>query len=151
MSASTSSTVRAHPRFAASSPDTWRTGLLSIAVAVTANLLILGLARLAGADMQVRPDPSMPAMTIGIGLVAVSTVLPMLLASVALLPLRRWGSRAWRALAWTGLVVGLLTVPAPLTMVAEGTTQAALALMHVIAGLSWFVVVRRSARAREGG
>lgn len=151
MSTPTSSAIAAKPRLAASRSDTWRTGLLSIAVALLANLLVLGLARLAGADMQVRPDPTVAAMTIGIGLVAVSTVLPMLLATVALLALRRWGPRAWHALAWTGLAVGLATVPVPFTMVSEADTQAALALMHVVTGLSWLVVVRRSARAREDG
>lgn len=149
MSIPTSSAVTAQPQLAASSGDTWRTGLLSIAIALPANLLVLGLARLAGADMQVRPDRTAAAMTIGIGLVTVSTVLPMLLATTALLPLRRWGPRAWHALAWTGLVIGLVTIPVPFTMVSEWSTQAALALLHVVAGLSWFVVVRRSARARE--
>lgn len=137
--------------FAPSAATTWRTGLLSIAVALTANLVLLGLALLAGAEMQVRRDPTGVAVTIGVGLVAVSTVLPMLLATLALLPLRRWGPLAWRALALAGLVVGLATVPAPFTMMAQRETQTALALMHILAGLSWFLVVRRSAQVQEVG
>jgi len=127
----------------------WRTGLASVGVALSANLVVLGLARLAGADMVVQPTQQAAAITIGVGAVAATVATPMLVATFLLLVVRRWGARAWRALATTGLVIGVVTVPAPFTVVAEGGTQAALASMHVITGLVWFVVVRRAAARAE--
>ncbi|MEO6143711.1 MAG: DUF6069 family protein [Dermatophilaceae bacterium] len=129
--------------------STWRTGLTSVGIALVANLVVLGVARLAGADMLVQRSETVTAMMIGVGPVSVLTVGPMLLATLLLLPLRRWGARAWHALAVTGLVVALVTVPAPFTMLAEGSTRVALALMHVIAGVVWFIVVRRAARRAQ--
>lgn len=126
-------------------------GMISLGVALAANLVVLGVARLADADMVVRRDASSLPMTVGVGLVVVTTVLPCLLATLLLLPLRRWGARAWRAMAFVGLAIGILTVPLPLSMVSEGGTRASLASMHVLTGLIWFVVISRAAAHREEG
>lgn len=131
--------------FAPGAAWTWRTGLTSGAAALAANAVVFAVARAAGADMLVRREVSEPAMAVGLGTVAVMTLAPMLAATLLLLAVRRWGPRSWRALAVIGLVVALVTVPAPFTVLAGTSTQVALALMHVVAGVAWFAVVRRAA------
>jgi len=135
--------------FAPSAGSTWRTGLTSTGVALAANLAVLAVARLFGADMAVQQPASQTAITVGVGLVALMTLAPLLIATLLLLPLRRRGARAWRALALTGLVIGVITVPGPFTVLADNDTRAALASMHVLTGAIWFAVVRRAAHDRE--
>lgn len=125
--------------------STWTTGLTSAAIALAGNLAVLAVARLAGADMLVQRDEATASMTIGVVPIALTSVVPTLLATVLLLATRRRGPRAWRALAATGLVVGIVTAPAPFTMLAETGTQVSLALMHAVTGGVWFAVVRRAA------
>ena len=145
MSTPASSTAPSRPAtFAPTAALAWRTGLTSAAVALTADAVVVAVARAAGADLLVRRELSEPAMTVGPGTVAATTLVPMLGATLLLLAARRWGPRSWRALASVGLVVGLLTAPAPFTVLAGTSTQMSLALMHVVAGVVWFVVVRRA-------
>lgn len=129
--------------FTPSAVRTWRTGLISIGIALAANLTILAGALVARAEMVAAQT------SIGVLLVVANTVAPLLVATLALLPLRRWGARAWRVLAATGLAVGLASSPAPFTVSAENSTRVALVAMHVITGVIWFVIVRRAA-ARPG-
>lgn len=124
----------------------WRAGLIASAAALAANITLLYLARGFGADMAVRRAETEAAITIGIGMVALMTLLPMLLATALLPLLRRWGPRAWHLLAAVGLVVAVVTVPAPFTMFAQTGTQVSLACMHVTAGIVWFVLVHRAAQ-----
>ncbi len=134
---------RTSPAFAPSAGRTWRTGLTSIVIALAANLAVLAVAVLAGAEMVAAK------MSINAFFVAVNTVVPLLIATLVLLPLRRWGARAWRVLATTGLAIGLVSSAAPFTVSAEDLTRASLAAMHVITGVVWFLLVRRAA-ARAG-
>lgn len=133
------------PAFTPGAARAWRVGLTSGGAALAVNAVVFAVARGAGADMLVRREVREPAMAIGLGTVAVMTLVPMLAATLLLLVLRRWGPRSWRALAVVGLMIALVTVPAPFTMLAGTSTQVALALMHVVAGVAWFVVVRRAA------
>ncbi|MGW6132443.1 DUF6069 family protein [Cellulomonas sp. NPDC055163] len=126
---------------------TWRTGLTVAGVAVVVNLLVLVVSRAVGADFLVQQTPDAPATEVTFVMVGVMTVVPVLLATALLLLLRRWGARAWRALAAVGLALGLLTVVMPFTVDAATGTQVGLALMHVVAGVVWFVLVRRAAAA----
>ena len=87
-------------------------------------------------------------MTIGIPMIASMTSAPILVATGLLLALRRNGMRVWGHLGTLGLVVALVTVPAPFTVLASISTQVALASMHVVTGLAWFFVVRRVVRHR---
>lgn len=142
--AALSTPVRSGPAFTPSAGRTWCTGLTSIGIALAANLAVLAAALLAGAEMVAAQT------SIGVLFVAVNTVLPLLVATLVLLPLRRWGARAWRVLATTGLAIGLLSSPAPYTVSAEDLTRAALAVMHLITGVVWFLVVRRAVAQTEG-
>ncbi len=133
-----STSERTSPAFTPSAGRTWGTGLTSIGIALAANLAVLAVALQAGAEMVAAQT------SIGVFFVAANTVVPLLVATLVLLPLRRWGARAWRVLATTGLVIGLVSSPAPFTVSAEDLTRAALAAMHVITGVVWFLVVRRA-------
>lgn len=124
----------------------WRAGLIASAAALAANIALLYVARGLGVDMAVRRAETEAAMTIGIGTVTLMTLLPMLLATSLLLPLRRWGPQAWRLLAAVGLLVAVVTVPAPFTVLAQTGTQVSLACMHLTAGIAWFLLVRRAAQ-----
>lgn len=134
---------------APSASRAWRIGLTSIAIALVGNLAILAAARLTGAEMEVPYNEAAETMTVGIGSAALMTVAPTLLATLLLVGLRRRGTGAWRALATIGLVIGLVTTPAPFTVLAAGDTRAALVLMHVVTGAVWFVIVRRAAARSE--
>ncbi|MBB2922289.1 DUF6069 family protein [Cellulomonas cellasea] len=145
MSTETSVTARTSAPLHVSAAATWRTGLVAAGIAGLANLVVLAVAGALGADLLVRQTPDAAATEVTFGMVAVMSVAPIVLATVVLLVLRRWGARAWRALAAVGLALGLLTVPMPFTVDATTGTQVALATMHVVAGVVWFVLVRRAA------
>lgn len=135
---------RASARTAASA------GALAAGIAVVVNLVVLLLARVAGADMIAEP-PGQSAMPIGVIQVVAITIGASVVGVVLLLVLRSRAPRAWNVVAIVGLAFGVLSAPAPLTVEATPGTQAALALMHVVAGISWYVVVRRAARQVEEG
>lgn len=84
------------------------------------------------------------AIEFGAVIVALGTVIPLALGTAALALATRWGSRGWVAVAWLGLAVGLLTTVSPFTVVASTSTSVTLAAMHVVAGVVWFALVRRS-------
>jgi hypothetical protein len=125
--------------------DAARAGATSAGVAIAANLAVFGVATLAGADMVVRQSASQPAMHISSLLVTVTVLVPVLAGTLLLLPARRWGTRGWLALAAAGMALGVLSVVIPLAMEVEPGTRLTLASMHVITGVSWFLVVRRAA------
>lgn len=94
-----------------------------------------------GADFRVQVGDA--TQTIGFGMVAFMTLGPMVLGALALVLASRWGRRGWDAVGWLGLVVGVVTVVLPLSADAGTGTRLALALMHVVAGVTWLVAVRR--------
>jgi hypothetical protein len=124
----------------------WRTGALTASIAIVINLIVLGLGRLAGADMSVQPPGSPAPMTIGVVPVVATVLVPLLVATVLLIAVRGRGAGAWRLLAAVGLGVGLITVAMPLLATATAATTIALATMHVVTGLVWFILVWRAAR-----
>jgi Family of unknown function (DUF6069) len=127
-----------------------RAGAIIAASAIVANLTVLGVATLAGADMVVRPSAGQPAIHISGLVVAITVLLPVLVGTVLLIPARRWGARGWPALAAVGLALSLVSVVMPLAVEAELSTRVALASMHALTGVTWFVVVRRAATRLPG-
>jgi hypothetical protein len=124
----------------------WRTGALSAGIAIVINLIVLGLGRVAGADMNVQPPGSPAPMTIGVLQVVATVLVPLLVATVLLIAVRGRGARAWRLLAAVGLAIGLITVAMPVLATATAATTIVLATMHVVTGLVWFVLVWRAAQ-----
>lgn len=116
-------------------------------VAVVANVAVYAIGRGLGADFAAAPS-GRQGLTIGAGLVLLTTVVPLVPAGVALAVASRWGAKGWRVVAWVGLAIGVLSVVMPLTIEATAGTKSALVLMHVLTGVTWFVVVRRSVGSR---
>jgi Family of unknown function (DUF6069) len=127
----------------------WRTGAWSAGIAIVINLIVLGLGRVAGADMNVQPPGSPAPMTIGVVQVVATVLVPLLVATGLLIAVRGRGARAWRLLAAVGLAVGLITVAMPVLATATAATTTVLATMHVVTGLAWFILVWRAARRAQ--
>ena len=124
--------------------DVLRTGATGIVVALVANLLILLVGRSAGADMVIGPGDS--AQTVGVLPVVITTLVGFVAGTLLLLVIRNRGRRAWNFVALAGLVLGIGSVAAPLSMTAESATHVTLAAMHIVTSLVWFFAVRRGAR-----
>jgi hypothetical protein len=128
----------------------WPARALSAAVALTMNLIVLVIGSAAGADMLVQPPGADDATTVGPVSVILTTIVPIALATGLLVAMRNRAPAAWRALAATGLAVGVLSIVLPLLATASGSTKITLVAMHLITGGVWFVVVRRLAGAKAG-
>lgn len=128
--------------------DTDRVGLLRplgliAGISLVANLLVFAVAKLADVDFAITAPGQSEETVNGIS-VAVMSVATVVVGGIALLVTRRWAPRAWQVLAWVGLVVGIVTIPA-FSDAAAGT-KIALGAMHVIVGGAWFWFVRRLAK-----
>ncbi|MFI1164467.1 DUF6069 family protein [Streptomyces sp. NPDC020801] len=111
-------------------PDLRRTAY-AICGAVLATALLWAVADGMGVDLRVDPGNGLPTQTVGLPLVAGSTLFASLLAALTRKGLDRLTDRArtvWTRLAVTVLLVSL----APLTFVqASDGAKATLALMHL--------------------
>lgn len=80
-------------------------------------------------------------MTIGWYMVVFATLIPIAIgAGITVLLARKWAA-APRVMAWVGLAFALVSVPMPFLMSSDTPTSLALAAMHVITGVAWFVAV----------
>ncbi|MFB8003510.1 DUF6069 family protein [Nocardia sp. NPDC056000] len=122
----------------------WRTGVFVFATAAITDLVIFGIAKLAGADMVVTPRGGR-TMTIGIGTIIGALFVAIALATLALAFLTRHRESLRRVLAAGGLAVGITSIALVLTAGATVETKIALASMHTVAGLIWFIALWRPA------
>lgn len=119
---------------AATAVNAKRIGLAALAA------LVLNLAAFAAASAA---DATWFAndMTIGWYMVVFATVIPIAIGvGITVLLARKW-TAAPRVMAWVGLAFALVTVPMPFLMSSDSPTSLALAAMHVITGVAWFVGV----------
>ena len=121
-----------------------RVGGIVLAVSVIANLLVLAIGRLAGAEMDVVRAGTTEPVEVGAFMVLFMTVLPLALGTLALAIVSRWGERGWQVLAWFGLGLGVLTVFMPFTVQASTGTALTLAAMHLVVGAVWFGAIRQT-------
>jgi hypothetical protein len=119
--------------------------LAAVVAAAVANALVFGIALLADASMTIPGPPEMP---IGLAIVVVATLVPLLVAGVVCYFLIRAFPRLGRWLPLAGLIVAVASAAAPLTQAADLPTGIALAVMHVVAGVAWFLGARRSSADR---
>ncbi|GMA41958.1 DUF6069 family protein [Mobilicoccus caccae] len=113
-----------------------------LVVAVVVNLTVHALGRAAGADFTVRTPSADQPQVVGWVSVLVMSIVPVLIGSLLLWATRR-SPRAWVVLAWVGLVVGVLSVGMPVLATATTGTKLALATMHLLPAVTWWVCVRR--------
>jgi hypothetical protein len=124
--------------------DVLRAAAIGTVVALVVNLLILVVGRSAGADLVVG-DPGDSAQTVGVLPVVITTLIGFVAGTLLLLLVRSRGRRVWNMVALAGLVIGLGSVAAPLSMTAEPATHVTLAAMHIATSLVWLFAVRRVA------
>lgn len=126
-------------------PQALLAGLKAAVLSLVVNLATLALGRVAGADLLVTP-PGAGTSEVGPATVALMTLGPLLLGTLALVVADRWAARGWRFLAWAGLVIAVVSVVMPLTVTASTATHLTLAPMHLVVGAAWFASVRRGIR-----
>ena len=112
----------------------WRRTGLVIAVAAAINVAVYLIAKAAGVEILV-PQGGSPT-PLSVVLVVVFTIVPLVLAAVLLLVLRRVGVSNQRVFAGVVVVVTALSLLAPLTADLIASNKLALAAMHVVAGLA---------------
>jgi hypothetical protein len=115
--------------------------LAAVVAAAVANALVFGIARFADASMTIPGPPEMP---IGLAIVVVATLVPLLIAGAICYFLIRAFPRPGRWLPLVGLIVAVASAAAPLSQAADLPTGIALAVMHVVAGVTWFLGTKRS-------
>lgn len=125
----------------ASRAVSWNRVWLFTGVAVVSNLVIFAIGSIAGADWLAQ------GQSIGWYLVVGASAVPLLIAAVVTSLLARVWHGAPRVLAWVGLAFGVLTAPSALIAAPQLGTALALASMHIVAGVAWFVAIRPRAVA----
>jgi hypothetical protein len=112
-----------------------RFGLAVLAAAVL-NLIAYAVGSLAGVNWVANGQSVTWIMVI------FATLFPMAVGgAITFLLSRRWG-KATLVMAWIGLAFGIVTLPAPLFAAENAAAGLALASMHVITGVVWFLAVR---------
>jgi hypothetical protein len=137
-----------------SGPQFWRRTGLVIATASVINIAIYFIAKAAGVEILV-PQGETPT-PLSVGPVIAFTIIPLVLAALLVLVLRRVGVSSPRVFAGVVVIVGLLSLLAPLTAGLSASNALVLAAMHVVAGLAallgltpMYRVDRAEAPARE--
>jgi hypothetical protein len=115
----------------------WRRTGLVIALAAVINVAVYFIATAAGVEILV-PQGSTPS-PLSVVPVVVFTIVPLVLAAVLLLVLRRVGVSSPRVFAGIVVVVSLLSLAAPLTADLTASNKLVLAAMHLVAGLAALV------------
>lgn len=128
----------------ASRPVSWKRVWLFTGVAVVSNLVIFAIGSIAGADWLAQGQT---LQAIGWYFVVGASVVPLLIAAVVTALLARVWRGAPLVLAWVGLAFGVLTAPAGLLAAPQLGTGIALASMHIVAGIAWFMAIRPRAAA----
>ena len=112
----------------------WKRAGLVIAAAVVVNLAVYLVAKAAGVEILV-PMGASP-VPLEAAPVVVFTVVPLVLAAVLLLVLRRVGVASPAVFTGVAAVVLLLSLAAPLTADLAVSNKLVLASMHAVAGLA---------------
>lgn len=122
-----------------------RPALIAGIGALVVNIVVWSVAALAGVDFEVTWGSTAP---IRIGLVAVTlaTILPIVIGGVILALTAPRSARAPTILAWLGLAIGVLTAAMPLAVQADPGTKIALATMHLVTGIVWWLTLRQQSR-----
>jgi hypothetical protein len=129
---------------AAVAPPVWIRGLIAAAAAAVVNVVISLIASAAGPDMRVGAQGTSTAVTPAAVLIA--TTLPIVLGGVFVWLLARRTPRAQVVFAWAGLILGVATIPVPLSSAQDIATGLSLASMHVVAGAAWFSAMMLGAK-----
>jgi hypothetical protein len=111
---------------------------VGIVIAIVLNLVVYAIGASAGATW-IANDQSVSWF-----LVIIATAAAMVIGGVITALLARWRRGAIRAMAWIGLAIGVVTVPAPILGAGDTATGIGLASMHVLTAVVWFFAIRPS-------
>ncbi|WP_445269885.1 DUF6069 family protein [Streptomyces sp. DSM 41634] len=129
---------------------TWWKALVAGAVgAAVVNLIVLTVARLAGASLIVADGGEEHPITVG-GVIGASVV-PLVVGTGAALLTALWKPVFLRIAQYAGGGLALLSVAGPLSSDADGGTVAALSLMHLTLGVAVVVTLNLHRRHRARG
>jgi hypothetical protein len=120
-------------------------GVRAGVTALVANIVLYAIGIGLGALWLLHAPGAGTPVPVPMASVAMSSIVPVIVATSALVALRRSAS-AVRTLMWLGLGAGVLSAVVPLTMDGDPLARSLLALMHVVVGLSWFCAVRPTLR-----
>ena len=110
---------------------------LWVLIAGLANVAVFLAGQAAGASMTVN------ALEINVAMALFATVALLAIAGLVTSLISRRHPGFLGTARWLGLVFGLVTAGMPLYASADVTTGVSLALMHVFAGLSWYLGIKR--------
>ena len=74
-----------------------------------------------------------------------STITPLLLAGLVTWLIGKKAPKFVNFAAWLGLIFAFVSIASPLLVAVDMTTGIVLAAMHIVAGLGWFLGIKRSA------
>lgn len=117
---------------------------IAICIAIVLNLVIFAIGSAAGATWLAN------GQTVSWVLVIIATVVPMVIGALITWLLSRGWAKAITVMAWVGLAFAVVTVPAPLLASTNRPTGVALAGMHVVTGIAWFIALRPRRQASGG-
>lgn len=117
--------------------------LLFVVLATVINTVKFLIFQLAGASMRVN-TPEYPDITVF--MVIFATFIPLALAGTVVWFFSDKSPRFVTFAAWAGLAFGVLSLASPLFVAEDVATGIGLASSHVVAGVIWFVGIRKSRR-----
>jgi len=109
-----------------------------VSAAAVVNLVVFFVGSAAGASMVVNTGATTQLIAL---LPVVATVVPLALAGVVTWLVARRLPVLRVVAGWAGAVIALCSTAAPLIMSSDAATGLALAVMHVVAGVAWFVAI----------
>lgn len=119
----------------------WRTGLVAAGVAAIANTLVYWLARGLGVSFAMPFTPDGEPAVLPLVMVIGASIVGAVAATVACLVFTRFHERGMGLFRIVGALFLLLSFAGPLSSGADGATQFALLLMHIVAGVSIIVLL----------
>lgn len=112
----------------------WKALATGVGGAVVVNLIVLAVAKLAGAPLVIVDGGTEHPITVG-GVISASVV-PLVLGTGAAFLLALWKPVFLRIAQFVGGGLALLSTAGPLSSGADGGTVAALSLMHITLGVA---------------
>lgn len=131
-------------------PSSLTARAVPVLAAVGANIAVFAVGRAGDASFVVAGrDSDAAPMVINAAIVAVSTLVPLVVALLATaLIARRW-PRAVARLRIVAMVLTVLSVAGPLTADTDTATRLLLAVMHLVVGAAYVAATRTSATTRD--
>lgn len=125
----------------------WQAIAAGVAATTALNLVVLLIARAAGATMVVR-QPGAADQRIDVAGVVLSSVVPLTAGTLLAAGLALWWSGFLRLAQVIGGGVGVVSAAGPLLSDADAATRVALAVMHVVVGVAVVVILEAIRRRR---